>query len=120
MLFSIRQRLADAYEEWVKRNSESGVKIKDCPLTVITFLDGEGWFDNREQTIREVWKDLKDYNVGTDEWRTLFQLKYGIREKTEKEKLTEEIVEEIIDKVDDMIGGKLIAQALREIYEVEE
>ena len=28
-------------------------------------------------------------------------------------------VKEIIDKVDDMIGGKMIAQALREIYEVE-
>lgn len=32
----------------------------------------------------------------------------------------EETIKEIIDKVDDMIGGKLIAQALREIYEVEE
>jgi hypothetical protein len=35
-----------------------------------------------------------------------------VREKTEKEKLAEEI----INKVDDMIGGKMIAQALREIY----
>jgi hypothetical protein len=32
----------------------------------------------------------------------------------------EETIKEIIDKVDDMIGGKMIAQALREIYEVEE
>lgn len=116
MLFSKRQRLADAYEEWVKRNSESGVKIKDCPLTVITFLDGEGWFDNREQTIREIWKDLNDFDVGTREWRLWFQMKYGVRVKTEKEKLTEEIAEDIINKVDDMIGGKMIAQALREMY----
>ena len=30
-----------------------------------------------------------------------------------------DIIKEIIEKVDDMIGGKMIAQALREIYEVE-
>ena len=28
----------------------------------------------------------------------------------------QETIKEIIDKIDDMIGGKLIAQALREIY----
>lgn len=116
MLFSKRQNLADAYEEWVKRNSESEVKIKDCPLTVITFLDGEGWFDNREQTIREIWKDLKDFNVGTREWRIWFQMKYGVKEKTEKEKLTEEIAEDIINKVNNMSGGQMIAEALREMY----
>lgn len=66
----------------------------------------------KNETIQEIWKDIKDYNVGTKEWITFFQLKYGVREKTEKEKLAEEI----IDKVDDMIGGKMIAQALREIY----
>lgn len=74
----------------------------------------------KKETIREIWEDIKDYNVGTNEWRTLFQLKYGIREKTEKEKLTEEIVEEIINKVNNMTGGKMIAQALREIYLEEE
>jgi hypothetical protein len=30
-----------------------------------------------------------------------------------------DIIKEIIEKVDDMIGGKMIATALREIYEVE-
>ena len=30
----------------------------------------------------------------------------------------EDTIREIIDKVDDMIGGKMIAQALREIYDI--
>ena len=30
-----------------------------------------------------------------------------------------ELTKEIIDKIDDMIGGKMIAQALKELYEVE-
>ena len=34
----------------------------------------------------------------------------------ELEKACKETIKEIIDKVDDMIGGKMIAQALREIY----
>ena len=68
------------------------------------------------ETIQEIWKDIKDYDVGIKEWITFFKLKYGVREKTEKEKLAQLI----IDKVDDMIGGKMIAQALREIYLEEE
>ena len=43
---------------------------------------------------------------------------YKVIEMTEKER--KETIKEIIDKIDDMIGGKMIAQALREIYEVEE
>jgi hypothetical protein len=40
------------------------------------------------------------------------------RKKVEEElsKIRKETIKEIIDKVDDMIGGKMIAQALREIY----
>ena len=38
----------------------------------------------------------------------------------ELDKVRKETIKEIIDKIDDMIGGKMIAQALREIYEVEE
>lgn len=34
------------------------------------------------------------------------------------DKVRQETIKEIIDKVDDMIGGKMIAQALKEIYEV--
>lgn len=33
-----------------------------------------------------------------------------------KEQARKETIKEIIDKIDDMIGGKMIAQALREIY----
>ena len=73
-------------------------------------------FRLKKEIVREVWKDIKDYGVGSQEWRVWFQLKYGVKEKTEKEKLTEEIAEDIINKVDDMIGGKMVAQALREMY----
>ena len=43
---------------------------------------------------------------------------YKVIEMTEKER--KETIQEIIDKVEDMIGGKMIAQALREMYLDEE
>ena len=43
---------------------------------------------------------------------------YRVIEMTEQER--KQTIKEIIDKVDDMIGGKMIAQALREIYLEEE
>ena len=73
----------------------------------------------RKETAKEIWDFLKDYEW-TESLKTLFRLKYEIKEKTKEEEFKERIAEEIIDKVDDMIGGKLIAQALREIYLGEE
>ncbi len=35
--FSARARLADDYEQWRERNN-----VKDCPLSVITYLDARG------------------------------------------------------------------------------
>jgi hypothetical protein len=40
MIFSKREQLAEKYEEWLLKK-----KVKDCPFNVITFLDGEGYFD---------------------------------------------------------------------------
>jgi hypothetical protein len=45
------------------------------------------------------------------------QLAFDICKRlTDVEDQITDIIKEIIDKVDDMIGGKMIAQALREIY----
>lgn len=58
--------------------------------------------------------DMEDYNIDNigDSLSSAFD--YG------HECGRSEAVRKIIEKVDDMIGGKMIAQALREIYEVEE
>lgn len=43
MTFAERRRLELDYKEWLKRESiANGVAIKDCPLTVIGFLDSKG------------------------------------------------------------------------------
>lgn len=43
ILFSERQKLANEYKEWVNTPLKDGSKIKDCPLSVITFLQGKGY-----------------------------------------------------------------------------
>lgn len=43
MLFSERKELAEEYEEWVKKPLEDGSKIKDCALSVITFMKMKGF-----------------------------------------------------------------------------
>ena len=43
MFLSERRRLEIDYYEWLKRESiKQGVAIKDCPMTVIGYLDSEG------------------------------------------------------------------------------
>lgn len=67
---------------------------------------------NKNKQIEEMANKIQKSVDGCAEyWATLIAkhlIKQGYRQ-----------VKEIIDKVDDMIGGKMIAQALREIYEVE-
>lgn len=43
ILFSERKKLADEYEEWVNKPLEDGSKIKDCALSVITFMTSKGY-----------------------------------------------------------------------------
>lgn len=38
-LFSDRRRIEQEYLEWIKQNPE----VKDCPFTVISFLEGAGY-----------------------------------------------------------------------------
>ena len=45
MLFSKRLELEKEYYEWLEADHEelkNGEKIKDCPFSVITFLDSKG------------------------------------------------------------------------------
>lgn len=42
MLFSERKKLAEEYETWVNQPLKYG-KIKDCPLSVITFMQSKGF-----------------------------------------------------------------------------
>lgn len=44
ILFSIRNKLAEKYENWLKEYPE----IKDCPLNVITFLVSEKLLDEEK------------------------------------------------------------------------
>lgn len=43
MLYSERLKLAEEYEEWAKKPLEDGSKIKDCALSVITFMQIKGY-----------------------------------------------------------------------------
>lgn len=47
MKFSERVKLAKEYDEWLKafNESETDFQLKDCALTVITFLEEKGYFD---------------------------------------------------------------------------
>ena len=75
-----------------------------------------------KKIIEKGYQNCQDKVVLTkEEWKQIKNSLYYSREALERklEKARKETAKEIIDKVDDMIGGKLIAQALKEIYEVE-
>ena len=42
-LFSDRRKIEQEYLDWIKQNPE----IKDCPFTVISFLEGAGYLRDR-------------------------------------------------------------------------
>lgn len=42
-LFSDRRKIEQEYLEWIKQNPE----VKDCPFTVISFLEGAGYLRDR-------------------------------------------------------------------------
>lgn len=108
-----KKRLVDEYVGNCTVDEETSL------IGLVAFLDKSGLFKTRKQTIKEIWDFLKDYEW-TESLKTLFRLKYGIKEKTKEAEFKERIAEEIIDKIEDMVGGELIAQALREIYLEEE
>ena len=43
MFYRERKKLAEEYEEWVNTPLEDGSKIKDCALSVITFMQIKGF-----------------------------------------------------------------------------
>jgi hypothetical protein len=51
MFFSERKRLAEEYETWVNQPLKDGAKIKDCPLSVITFMHSKGFVKINENEI---------------------------------------------------------------------
>ena len=51
ILFSERKKLADEYEEWVNKPLEDGSKIKDCALSVITFMSIKGFYKIPENSV---------------------------------------------------------------------
>lgn len=65
MLFSRRKKLAEEYEEWVRQPLGDGSKIKDCPLSVITFLDSKGLLSG-EQTARKIYRKGKELDENFD------------------------------------------------------
>jgi hypothetical protein len=51
MLFSKRAKLAEEYEKWVNQPLADGAKIKDCPLSVITFMVSKGFVQIPEGSV---------------------------------------------------------------------
>lgn len=78
IIFSERKKLADEYEEWVNKPLEDGSKIKDCALSVVTFMTSKGYRKIPEDAFvltREEYEKLqalkfdyvKGYEAGVDE-----------------------------------------------------
>ena len=61
LLFSERLKLAEEYEEWVKKPLEDGSKIKDCALSVITFMQIKGLCKIPEGAVVLTEKEYKRY-----------------------------------------------------------
>ena len=79
--------------------------VKDT-LILINVLESE----NKElKKYRTNWLNSEKMHLQAELEDTEFELASSNR-------MLKKIIKEIIDKVDDMIGGKMIAQALREIY----
>ena len=71
-----------------------------------------------EHRVKQLKQSINDYKQRYES----SEQRYKQLVQTSCEALTkarQEVAREIIEKVDDMVGGKMIAQALREIYEVE-
>ena len=120
IIFSERKKLADEYEEWVNKPLEDGSKIKDCALSVVTFMTSKGYRkipeDSVVLTLEEYEKlqalkfdYVKGYEAGVDEgWdNAVMQTAEEFAEKFKKrcEKLRDyyfdidEICKEIKDNV---------------------
>lgn len=79
MLFSKRKELAEEYEKWVNTPLEDGRKIKDCTLSVITFMQTKGYRKIPDGAVVLIdKKDIQQY-----EWSKLVD-KMGVIEFGEK------------------------------------
>ena len=99
MLFSERKKLADEYEEWVNKPLEDGSKVKDCALSVITFMVIKGFCKIPEGAV--VVPDMADkdfYTIEKTEWDKMVQgAKDIIHEK--EEKVAEKFAEKFKEKM---------------------
>ena len=59
MLFSKRKELADKYKQFAEENG-----VLDCPLSVITYLEGEGLLTGKAHFER--WYEEKETELGTE------------------------------------------------------
>lgn len=93
MLFSERLKLAEEYEKFVNTPLEDGSKIKDCALSVITFMQTKGFRKIPEGAVvltGEEWRNLnKNYEI----------LKLELKEvrKETAEKFAERLKDEVLN-----------------------
>jgi hypothetical protein len=66
MLYRERKKLAEEYEEWVKKPLEDGSKIKDCPLSVITFMLIKGFCKIPENAVVLKREEYNEYEKCKD------------------------------------------------------
>lgn len=118
MLFSERKKLAEEYEKWINTPLDDGSKIKDCALSVITFMQIKGFCKIPEDAVvltreennklcqkignlqydKDILKQLEEEN--TDLKYDKFELKNEISEKDNKIALLEETIDCIKFNVD--------------------
>lgn len=106
MLYSERAKLAKEYEEWVNKPLEDGSKIKDCPLSVITFMMIQGFSKNPEGSVvltSEQYQNMKEYKNIAEQRK--FNLDYANVElkrlefelKQARKETAKEFAEEMLD-----------------------
>ena len=97
MLFSERKKLAEEYEKWINTPLDDGSKIKDCALSVITFMQIKGFCKIPENAVvLTKKKDIQQY-----EWSKLVD-KMGVIEFGEK--LCKETAEKFAEKVHNLFN----------------
>jgi hypothetical protein len=91
MLYSERAKLAKEYEEWVNKPLEDGSKIKDCPLSVITFMIIQGFSKIPEGAVvltNDEWARLRNLEINYDDAYEDY-LKYEIENQQLKKQVAE-------------------------------
>lgn len=110
MLYSERKKLADEYEEWVNKPLQDGSKIKDCALSVITFMLIKGFCEIPEGAVVLTEKEYKKLKNGEMTYNQMVRI------------ITEKFAERLKEKMhkgkalhSPVVGKEYVQRIIREV-----